>query len=457
MAIVRASHVYKVFGRHEREVVDRLKAGQSREELAHLGTAAVIDASFEVEKGETFVVMGLSGSGKSTLIRTINGLWAPSDGTIEIGDNVVSDMGAKQLRELRRDHVSMVFQHFALLPHLTVRENAAYGLKLQGKGDNNEQLEKANEWLHTVGLKGWGDKYPHQLSGGMQQRVGLARALAAETDILLMDEAFSALDPLIRREMQDELVDLQSKIQKTIIFITHDLNEAMYLGDHIAVMRNGRISQIGTSEEILTSPADDYVAEFIQDVDRTRVLTASTVMKETDAIVSAKAGPHRVIRIMEQLGISGIFVVDENRRLLGIVDDQSVVNAAREGKPDVSSIVENADILTVKPDAPLAQLFAPSSSARVPLAVVDDGYHFLGIIPRVALLDSMSRMNGGESDNGVATSLEDTGELPVITDEEPVGLEPADQRTTGPREQGSGGGSGGASAEPRHTDDPKEV
>lgn len=456
MAIVRASHVYKVFGRHEQEVVERLKAGESREDLAPLGTAAVIDASFEVEKGETFVVMGLSGSGKSTLIRTINGLWAPSDGEIRIGENVVSEMSDKQLRELRRDHVSMVFQHFALLPHLTVRENAAYGLRLQGKGDKSEQLEKANEWLHTVGLKGWGDKYPHQLSGGMQQRVGLARALAAETDILLMDEAFSALDPLIRREMQDELVELQSKIQKTIIFITHDLNEAMYLGDHIAVMRNGRIAQIGTSEQILSEPADDYVAEFVQDVDRTRVLTASTVMRETDAVVSQVARPRRVVRIMEQLGIGAIFVVDENRRLLGTVTDQEVVNLAREGRQDISSIIDNSDILTVRPDAPLAQLFAPSSTARVPLAVVDDGFHFLGIIPRVALLDSMSRMNEDKATEGVVTSLEDTGELPIITDEEPVGLEPTDQRATGAA-VGSGGGSGEAPAPEQPADDHEEA
>ncbi|HDF2473370.1 TPA: ATP-binding cassette domain-containing protein, partial [Clostridioides difficile] len=218
MDLVRASHLYKVFGKNERQVIERLKAGESREELASLGTAAVIDVSFEVAKGETFVVMGLSGSGKSTLIRMINGLWSPSEGTVEVAGKVVSDMNDAQLRVLRRDHVSMVFQHFALLPHLTVRENAAYGLKLQGKLKQKERLEKANEWLNTVGLNGWGDKYPHQLSGGMQQRVGLARALAAETDILLMDEAFSALDPLIRREMQDQLLELQGALNKTIIF-----------------------------------------------------------------------------------------------------------------------------------------------------------------------------------------------------------------------------------------------
>ena len=236
----------------------------------------------------------------------------------------VSELSATQLRELRRDHVSMVFQHFALLPHLTVRENAAYGLKLQGRGDRKERLERADEWLHTVGLRGWGDKYPHQLSGGMQQRVGLARALAAQTDILLMDEAFSALDPLIRREMQDELLELQASLGKTIIFITHDLNEAMYLGEHIAVMRSGRIVQIGTSEEILTDPADDYVADFVQDVDRSRVMTASAIMKDTEAVVSQHAQPKRVQRIMEHLNVSGVFVVDDNRRLMGVITDDDL-------------------------------------------------------------------------------------------------------------------------------------
>lgn len=430
MDLVRASHLYKVFGKHEREVIERLKAGESREDLASLGTAAVIDVSLEVAKGETFVVMGLSGSGKSTLIRMINGLWAPSEGTVEVAGKVVSDMNDAQLRELRRDHVSMVFQHFALLPHLTVRENAAYGLKLQGKLKPKDRLEKANEWLHTVGLKGWGDKYPHQLSGGMQQRVGLARALAAETDILLMDEAFSALDPLIRREMQDQLLELQGTLNKTIIFITHDLNEAMYLGDHIAVMRNGRVAQIGTSDEILTQPADDYVADFVQDVDRSRVLTASAVMRPTEAVVSRSADPRRVQRIMDQGDWAGVFVVDEHRRLLGMVGDQEVIEAARRVDRSIAAVVETSGILTVRTDTPLSELFAPSKDARVPLAVVDEDFHLMGVISRVALLDSMSRSQDKVSEGSVM-SLEDTGKLPVIKDVgDPVGLPPAEQTTT---------------------------
>ncbi|HLR43622.1 MAG TPA: betaine/proline/choline family ABC transporter ATP-binding protein, partial [Brevibacterium sp.] len=368
MAVVRASHVWKVFGRNEREVVKRIKAGADRSELTDLGTAAVIDASFEVSKGEIFVVMGLSGSGKSTLIRMINGLWTPSDGTVEIAGNDIGAMSSTELRQARRDHISMVFQHFALLPHRTVRENAAYSLNLQGVS-RSESLERANGWLDTVGLGGWGDKYPSQLSGGMQQRVGLARALAAETDVLLMDEAFSALDPLIRREMQDQLVELQSSLEKTIVFITHDLNEAMYLGDRIAVMRDGRIAQIGTSEDILTRPTDDYVANFVQDVDRTRVLTASSIMQDTAAVVRHSAGPRTAMRLFERERVSGLFVIDSTRHLLGSVDDRAAVRAAREGATALSDYVETDGILTVGPDTPLSELFAPSSTARVPLAV----------------------------------------------------------------------------------------
>ena len=374
--------------------------------------------------------MGLSGSGKSTLIRMINGLWFPSEGTVEVAGKVVSDMNDAQLRALRRDHVSMVFQHFALLPHLTVRENAAYGLKLQGKLKQKERLEKANEWLNTVGLNGWGDKYPHQLSGGMQQRVGLARALAAETDILLMDEAFSALDPLIRREMQDQLLELQGALSKTIIFITHDLNEAMYLGDHIAVMRNGRVAQIGTSDEILTQPADDYVADFVQDVDRSRVLTASAVMRPTEAVVSRSAEPRRVQRILDQREWAGVFVVDEHRRLLGTVGDQEVIEAARRGDRSIADAVETSGILTARTDTPLSELFAPTSNARVPLAVVDEDFHLMGVISRVTLLDAMSRARD-EAGEGSVMSLENTGKLPIIRDTgNPVGLPPADQIAT---------------------------
>ncbi|MFW6641573.1 quaternary amine ABC transporter ATP-binding protein [Nocardiopsis algeriensis] len=271
--------MYKVFGRQAPAAVKRLADGSHRDTVADLDvTAAVIDVSFEVEPGEIFVVMGLSGSGKSTLIRMLNGLLEPTSGTVEVTGTDITGLSRKELLKLRGERISMVFQHFALLPHRTVLENAAYGLELRGLS-RGERAEKARETLGLVGLAGWEDKYPHQLSGGMQQRVGLARALAADTDIVLMDEAFSALDPLIRRDMQTQLLELQASLGKTIVFITHDLNEAMRLGDRICVLRDGRVAQIGTAQEILDEPANDYVARFTEDVDRTRVLTAASALE----------------------------------------------------------------------------------------------------------------------------------------------------------------------------------
>jgi glycine betaine/proline transport system ATP-binding protein len=274
---VSVRDVYKVFGPRPAQAVERLRAGEHRDELKKLGTAAVIDATFDVAPGEIFVVMGLSGSGKSTLIRMLNGLWTPTAGTVQVGDADLGSVGRKQLRAVRREHVSMVFQHFALLPHRTVLDNAAYPLEIQGVRPD-ERRERARAALDLVGLSGWQDSVPGQLSGGMQQRVGLARALAADTDVLLMDEAFSALDPLIRTEMQDQLLDLQHRLGKTVVFITHDLNEAMHLGDRIAIMRDGRIDQIGTPTQILDAPANEYVAQFVADVDRSRVITAAAAM-----------------------------------------------------------------------------------------------------------------------------------------------------------------------------------
>lgn len=306
MSEIRAEGVYKVFGRRGEEVVRRIREGATREEVKNLGTAAVIDASFEVRSGEIFVVMGLSGSGKSTLIRMLNGLWRPTAGTIHLDEDELSAVSPARLREIRREKISMVFQHFALLPHRTVLENAAYPLEIKGLG-LEERREKAMESLRMVGLDGWENSLPGNLSGGMRQRVGLARALAADTDILLMDEAFSALDPLIRREMQEQLLELQTTLGKTIVFITHDLNEAMFLGDRVAMMRDGRIVQIGTAEEILERPADDYVAQFVADVDRTRVLTASSVMRPARVVVPFGGGPRQALHTLMENTTSAAF------------------------------------------------------------------------------------------------------------------------------------------------------
>ncbi|WP_253905831.1 glycine betaine/L-proline ABC transporter ATP-binding protein [Arthrobacter sp. H5] len=336
--VLEAKGLYKVFGRRPQEAVKKLAAGQSREELSKMGTAAVIDASFQVRRGEIFVVMGLSGSGKSTLIRMLNGLLPATAGQVSVSGTDLVGISDKALRKLRQQKISMVFQHFALMPHRTVLENAAYALEVQGI-DRAEREARALKVLKLVGLEGWEQKYPGQLSGGMKQRVGLARALAAETDILLMDEAFSALDPLIRREMQEQLITLQRELGKTIIFITHDLNEAMLLGDRIAMMHDGRIVQIGSPDEILKQPTNDYVEQFVQDVDRTRVLTAGVVMDSTPDHVTAASLPGAT---------------------------------------------------TVSEDAPLADILGLAADSRRPLAVVDGDDHVIGSVGQETLLSALS-------------------------------------------------------------------
>ncbi len=338
--------LYKVFGRRPEEAVRRLESGASRDEVKELGTAAVIDASFDVAHGEIFVVMGLSGSGKSTLIRMLNGLWAPTAGHVLLGDADLARVDARRLRELRRTRVSMVFQHFALLPHRTVLDNAAYPLEIQGVSAE-ERRERARTALDLVGLGGWEDSLPSQLSGGMRQRVGLARALAADTDVLLMDEAFSALDPLIRSEMQDQLLDLQRSLGKTIVFITHDLNEAMHLGDRIAIMRDGRVEQVGTAAEILDAPASAYVAQFTADVDRSRVLTASSAMVGIDELPQADAD-------------------------------------LADGAPAVGH------------DATLAEVLAPLAGADGPVRVTDDAGTTVGVLRADDVVVAMAQHTGDE-------------------------------------------------------------
>jgi glycine betaine/proline transport system ATP-binding protein len=391
---LRAEGLFKIFGRRSEEAVRRLKEGATPEELKRLGvTCAVIDASFEVAPGEIFVVMGLSGSGKSTLIRMLNGLLEPTDGHVYVDDRDVATMNPTQLRTLRRERMSMVFQHFALLPHRTVIENAAYALRVRGL-DKTTRQEKAREALSMVGLEGWEDKLPQQLSGGMKQRVGLARALAAETEFMLMDEAFSALDPLIRREMQDQLLKLQASLNKTIIFITHDLNEAMRLGDRIAVMRAGRIVQIGTAEQILQDPANDYVAQFVQDVDRTRVLTASSVMEPPRSVVVDTGGPRAALREMRQHQSGAAFVISRDRRLRGTVTEEAAVRAMDGGGESLAKALEAPT--TVSPDSLLAEVFAPSAESPLPVAVVDADDRLVGVIPRGTLLAAMASLASGE-------------------------------------------------------------
>ncbi|RWR17956.1 glycine betaine/L-proline ABC transporter ATP-binding protein [Microbacterium enclense] len=384
---IAAKNLFKVFGRSPQSAVEKLRAGARRDELGDAGTAAVIDASFDVEPGEIFVIMGLSGSGKSTIIRMLNGLHDVTAGTVEVQGDPLTGVSPARLRGLRRERIAMVFQHFALLPHRTVAANVAYPLEVRGVS-KTERLAKANEILALVGLDGWGDKLPSALSGGMQQRVGIARALAADTDILLMDEAFSALDPLIRREMQEQLLELQRTLKKTIVFITHDLNEAMFLGDRIAVMRDGRIVQIGTPEDILTDPANDYVEQFVQDVDRARVLTAANVMERPRPRVDAAAGPRTALRQMRDAYMSAAYVTDRDRKLLGIITDRDAMKLVRAGESTLLGRLKPTPH-SVNEDDVLMNLFVPAVESPLPLAVLDAEGRLTGVIPRVTLLAAL--------------------------------------------------------------------
>ncbi|WHY71536.1 quaternary amine ABC transporter ATP-binding protein [Fictibacillus enclensis] len=399
-AKVSVKNVTKIFGKSPKTAVQLLKKGKSKREiLKETGsTVGVNNASFDIYPGEIFVVMGLSGSGKSTLIRMLNRLIDPSSGEILIDNEDIVKMPPAKLREVRRKTISMVFQNFALFPHKTVLENTEYGLEIQNVSAS-ERNEKAMKSLEIVGLKGFENQLPSQLSGGMQQRVGLARALASDTDILLMDEAFSALDPLIRKDMQDELLEIQDSMHKTIIFITHDLDEALRIGDRIALMKDGSIIQIGTPEEIMMNPANEYVERFVEDVDLSRVLTASHVMKRAEKI-SPDRGPRVALQIMKDQGYSSIFIVDRKQRLLGAVTADAASMAVKEGK--TIEDVMHKDVLTVKEDTLLSDLFEPMTNTQIPVAVVDEEKRLKGIIIRGAVIGALAGnrdgLNGKEDD-----------------------------------------------------------
>lgn len=347
---------------------------------------AVNDVSFAIQEGELFVIMGLSGSGKSTLLRMLNRLIDPTSGDLYLDGEDLMEMVPKRLREVRNKKINMVFQHFAIFPHRTVMDDACYGLKVRGVP--KKEREKRAMWaLETVGLQDWLDNYPSDLSGGMRQRVGLARALTTDSEVLLMDEPFSALDPLIRRDMQALLLHLQKELKKTIVFVTHDLNEAMRLGDRIMVMRDGAVVQLGTSQEILTTPADDYVAEFVGDVDRTRVVTAGAIAEPAKLTLSVRDTPRRALARMDQTGMRAAYVLDEVDRLMGVVHLSSLQ------KTDPNDGLANhlsQDYTTVKISTTLNNCFRKVGGHEVPLAVIDEEHHLAGVLPRATLLSTLS-------------------------------------------------------------------
>lgn len=385
---LQVQNLTKIFGRNPKSVLGKIKNGLSKDEiLRQTGhTVGIYNASFSVKQGEIFVIMGLSGSGKSTLIRCLNLLNKPTKGQIYVDGANILKYNKEQLKNFRQQKMAMVFQHFGLLTHRNVIDNVAYGLEVR-KVPKEERYKIARQVLANTGLAGWEDKMPHQLSGGMQQRVGLARALANDPDILLMDEPFSALDPLIRREMQFELMEIQSKLKKTIIFITHDINEAFKIGDRVAVMKDGVIEQIGTPEEILATPKSEYIKHFIQDIDRSKVLQAKHVMFMPRALVSVKQGLKAAINEMKSHGISSVFVVDNQKRLQGMVTIDDTIAAIKENK-NLTDIVKK-DFHTVDSEAYLQDLIPRATETKYPLVVVDEQNKLQGIISRVSVLSAL--------------------------------------------------------------------
>ena len=387
---LQVKNLTKIFGKRVPRAKELLKQGKSKAAiLKETGATIGVDrANFEVESGEIFVIMGLSGSGKSTLVRMINRLIEPTEGSVLIDGEDLMQIDKKALREVRRKKMSMVFQNFGLFPNRTILENTAYGLEIQGI-DKATREQKANEALDLVGLNGYGDQYPTQLSGGMQQRVGLARALANDAEILLMDEAFSALDPLNRSDMQDQLLDLQETMHKTIIFISHDLNEALKIGDHIMIMKDGEIVQTGTPEDILTRPADEYVEKFIENVDRSKVYTAGNVMIRPTTINIEKDGPRLALKRMRENEVSNAYVVNSKRELVGIIDARDVLELVRKESRDLQSIV-NTEVPTTDEETPIADILDDISQTGIPFAVLNDKQQLRGIIIRGAVLGALA-------------------------------------------------------------------
>lgn len=417
---IKVRNVTKVFGKNPKKAVSLLNRGLSKNEIFEKAkqTVGLNNVNFEVYDGEIFVIMGLSGSGKSTLLRCLNRLIEPTEGDILIDGQNVTGMSPEELRRTRRNKLGMVFQNFALLPHRTVLDNVAYGLEIQGI-PKEERYSKALEAIETVGLKGYENSRITQLSGGMKQRVGLARALSNDPDILLMDEAFSALDPLIRSDMQDELLALEDRVQKTIIFVSHDLDEALKIGDRIALMKDGEVVQIGTPEEILTEPADSYVSKFVAGVDRSKVFNAESVMKRPEPLVSINSGPRVAIQLMKDHGISSIYVVEgKNRRLKGILMIKDALEALKAGKSLESVMV--SEIPCVAPDLPLNEVIPLIADSQYPLAVVNDSRKLLGIIVRGSVLGALA-MSGenGQYETSERMDSEDRNSEEKISGEKP--------------------------------------
>ena len=394
---IRIDKVSKIFGPHPEKALKMLAAGADKEKIhAETGTTVgVYNVSFDVQVGEIFVIMGLSGSGKSTMVRMLNRLIEPTTGSIFVDDQEVTTMSDQQLIELRRKKMCMIFQSFALMPHMTVLENAAFGLEIAGM-DKQTRSKQAMKGLEQVGLDIYPDSYPHELSGGMQQRVGLARGLAVNPDILLMDEAFSALDPLIRTEMQDELLKLQARTQRTIVFISHDLDEAMRIGDRIAIMEGGRVVQVGTPEEILQNPVDEYVRAFFRGVDPTNILAAGDIARDTAVtIISHRGeGPRAALQRLISHDRDYGYILDAEHRFIGVVSTDSLKELIDSGGGQNLNPAALLSEASAVQSSDSMQDILPEITARPwPIPVIAEGGTYLGVISKNIFLRTLQRKN----------------------------------------------------------------
>jgi len=385
--LLTLKNVCKVFGESPKKALKLLDKGLSKDEIFEKtgNTLGVVNASFDINEGEIFVIMGLSGSGKSTLVRLFNRLIEPSRGELILEGQDIAKASKSELRKIRREKMSMVFQSFALMPHMSVIENTAFGLELSGVS-KEERNQRALDALSQVGLEAWADSYPSELSGGMQQRVGLARALANDPKILLMDEAFSALDPLIRTEMQDELLKLQQKHKRTIVFISHDLDEAMRIGDRIAIMHDGRVVQVGAPEEILKNPADDYVSSFFRGVDVSTVLSSGDIAskKQTTVIRREGTGIETAIIQLQETDREHGYLVNNDLTYIGIVTIDSLKDARKLGESIEKAIIQGIE--PIQTDQSLNELLGVVADAPYGPPIIDNDRVFKGALTRASLL-----------------------------------------------------------------------
>ena len=386
--ILQVNHLIKLYGASNKaEAAKLMKEGKTKDEVfKETGvTVALWDVSFKVKRGEVFVIIGLSGSGKSTVVRMLNMLNKPTSGQVMYEDSEIDTFSKKDLNEYRRDKISMVFQSFGLMSHRDVLGNVVYGLEVKGV-PRVERERKAMEMIEMVGLKGHEHTLIGNLSGGMRQRVGIARALANDPEVLLMDEPFSALDPLVRKDMQFELLSLQRKLEKTVVFITHDINEAFKLGDTVAIMRDGRLIQVGTPEEMSANPADDYVRQFINSADMTKVLCAKNVMI-TPCVVRETDSPEYALREMKNNGVSTAYVVGLHMKFLGIVNVESAIRARKEEKSLKEVYV--TDVETTTRDTVISDILPIAAEAKYPIAVLEEDGSLVGIVSKASVLSSL--------------------------------------------------------------------